>query len=521
MAAQAAAADASTEMRPRFRRDEGQALPLVLFAMLVLSLTTAAVLTGSAVNHRTALESSQAKQAFALAQHGLADAEGDIYSSYSTGCGGTCVPQSSITTSEGTFTYSGSLAGTTWTLTATGTVAGVSRTVSAQVQANTATTTTSTSTQTPDPTIWSYIYVNGSSGACTTIQGGSQVKVPLYTPGNLCFAGGGGAKKPEFTGSDLEVGGYLSVPDAGSYIGSSTSPIAKLDVHGTCTQAYKGQTWPCNGGGPTIWATNVGSSIQPTLTMPTYNLASYYASQSASTITGCPAGLLDNDSTLNTSAGTVNPFPTNSSYDCKVGSNELKWNSVGSWSQGTLNVTGSFVFDGSLHLSGGMHVVYRGGGTLFFSGGVIIDGGSSICGGNSGTSPLDCTGWDPGDYNVPSKASACAASSACNVMIIAANCWAAGTTSMTGGPNPCIDVTGGTTVQAGFYTPGNYTLEGGSSAQGPVICESMTVAGGTNIVTMLPFTAVPPNAPEDWTTSTTTTTQTTTTSLTPPSSWSG
>jgi Tfp pilus assembly protein PilX len=508
-------------MRELRRNEEGQALPLVLFAMFVLSLTTAAVLTGSAVNHRSALVSSQAKQAFALAQHGLADAEGDVYSSFSTGCGGTCVPESTVTTDEGSFTYSGTLAGTTWTLTATGTVENVSRTVSTQVVANTQTTTTSTQTPVPDPSIWSYIYVDGSSGACTTIQGGSQVKVPLYTPGNLCFTGGSGSKNPAFTGSSLQVGGYLSVPDSGAYIGSSSSKIATLQVHGTCTQQKSGQYWPCNGNGPTIWATNVGSTLSPTLTMPTYDVASYYAAQSSSTITGCPAGLLDNDGTLNTSAGVVNPFPTNSSYDCKVGSNELKWNSVGSWSQGTLNITGSFVFDGSLDLTGGMHVVYRGGGTLFFAGGVTIEGGSSICGGNSGSTPLDCTGWDPGDYNLPAKASTCAASSACNVMILAASCFKAGTASTSGGPNPCFDVTGGTTVQAGIYAAQNYTLEGGSSAQGPVICESMTVQGGTNIVTMLPFTQLPANAPQDWTTTTTTTTQTTTTSLATPSGWSG
>ncbi|HVW89090.1 MAG TPA: hypothetical protein VHC01_06455 [Gaiellaceae bacterium] len=503
-------------MTASLRRDEGQALPLVLFAMLVLSLTTAAVLTGSAVNHRTALVSSQAKQAFALAQHGLADAEGDVYSSFSTGCGGTCVPQSTVTTDEGSFTYAGTLSGTTWTLTATGTVGNVSRTVSTEVQATTQTTTTSVQTPVPDPSIWSYVYVDGSSGACTSLQGGSQIKVPLYTPGNFCMSGG-----TSFTGSSMQVGGYLSVPDSGSYVGSSSSKIATLQVHGTCTQQKSGQYWPCNGNGPTVWANSVGTTLSPTLTMPTYDVGAYYAAQGASTITGCPAGLLDNDGTLNTSAGTVNPFPTNSSYDCKVGANELQWNSVGSWTQGTLNVTGSFVFDGSLDLSGGMHVVYRGGGTLFFTGSVKIEGGTSICGGNAGSSPLDCTGWDPGDYDVPAKASACAASSACNVMILAASCFKAGTTSTSGGPNPCFDVTGGTTVQTGIYATKNYTLEGGSSAQGPVICDSMTVAGGTNIVTMLPFTQLPVNAPQDWTTSTQTTTQTTTTSLSTPSGWSG
>lgn len=501
------------------RREQGQALPLVLFAMLVLSVTTGAILIGSAVNHRTALQSTNQRVAFGLAQQGLADAEGVLYSAVQPSCGSNCVPSATVTTNTGSITYSGTLANGVWTLVSTGTANGVSRTVSTQVAVNTTTTqsTTTQSTTTQDPTIWSYLYVNASGGGCTTLQGGSHIKVPLYTPGNFCLTGGA-----SFTGSDLEVGGYLSVPDSGSSIGSSSSKITKLDVVGSCTQGYSGTTWPCNGGGPTIWASSVGHSLSPTVTMPTYDLASYYTTQKSASISGC-TGLLDNDSTYNTSAGTVNLFPTNSSYDCKVGSNELKWNSLGSWSQGTLYVNGSFVIDGSLDLTGGMSVAYTGGGTLFFSGTVKVEGGSSICGGNATAKkgPYDCLGWDPGDYNVASKASTCAASQACNVLIIAANCNTAGTTTPAANAS-CIDVTGGTTVQVGFYTTKGYTLEGGSVDQGPVISDSMTVQGGTDILTMLPFTNVPLNAPQDTITVTqTTTTATTTSSLATPSHWSG
>ncbi len=130
--------------------------------------------------------------------------------------------------------------------------------------------------------------------------------------------------------------------------------------------------------------------------MPTVNLAGTYATQKASTQTGCPAGLLDNDGTLNNSVSSVNLVPTNSSYDCKVGTNEIKWNGdVGSWTQGTLLVNGKFYFDGSLSLGGGMQVTYTGGGTLYFTGTVTIQGGTSICGGVGG-SPSGCGGWRSG-----------------------------------------------------------------------------------------------------------------------------
>ena len=106
----------------RAHEQDGQALPLTLLALLVLSLVTAAVLTGSALNHRSSLNSQNAKQAFSLAEQGLADAEGTLYTAVAAGCSSACVPDSTIDADTGTIRYSGSLSGQVWTLVGTGTV---------------------------------------------------------------------------------------------------------------------------------------------------------------------------------------------------------------------------------------------------------------------------------------------------------------------------------------------------------------------------------------------------------------
>ena len=505
----------------RAHEQDGQALPLTLLALLVLSLVTAAVLTGSALNHRSSLNSQNAKQAFSLAEQGLADAEGTLYTAVAAGCSSACVPDSTIDADTGTIRYSGSLSGQVWTLVGTGTVGVTSRTVSEQANIPAPIVTT-------DPTIWNYLYVNSSSSqpgsppsGCPAntnlwLQGGSQIKVPLYTPGNFCITGGS-----TFTGSDLEVGGTLTVPDSGSTIGSKSSPIAKLGA-ATCTYQKNGSWHTCvkSSSAPsssTVWASVLNTSTAPSLSMPSFNLSTLYATQNSATKTnGC--SVLDNDSLLNKSAGTVNLFPTNSSYTCTITKNgntvgSIAWNATGSWSVGTLTISGTVVVDGSLDLSGGMAVEYTGGGTIYFTGTVKVEGGSSICGGGSGTN--DCSGWDPGDWNNSAKATQCAASKGCNVMVLVASCWnnTTGTTFVSGTSPPCVDLTGGTTTQAGIYSTQNFTLEGGSVDQGPVLANTMVVSGGTNILQMLPFNNLPAGTPAQ------------TTTVTPPpgtpTNWSG
>jgi hypothetical protein len=473
----------------RLVRDEsGIALVLALISMMVLSSLTAAVLFSTTVNHRNALRSSEGDRAFALAEDGLADAEGRLYTAVSGGCTSACVPASSFSQDGGTVSYSGSLSGSTWTLSGTGAIDGLSRVVTAQANVPPPQVI-------PDPTIWNYLYSN-STTSCLTLQGGSTINVPLYTQGPVCITGGA-----HFTGSDLEINSSLTI-GGGSNIGTSSQPITKLDIAGTCTQLNTGLPNPvCDGHTGLIHASTVGNAVSPTLTMPTTNFATTYATQAAASKTGCPAGLFDNDGTLNNSLSATNLtnalfpviyYPAPASYDCHVGTGELKWTQNAGSSNGTLLVNGTFIFDGSLNLgstNGGQKVTYVGGGTLYFTGTVFVDGGAALCGGPSG-----CTGWNPGGY-IPAQTNQC---SGCNVLTLIAGCWANSTGSSIA--TDCADLSGGTTTQAGIMAankPGGYYLSGGSSDQGPVIADTINVQGGTNISTMMPFHTLPSGTPTD------------------------
>lgn len=486
------------------REESGIALVLALISMLVLSSLTAAVLFSTTVNHRNALRSSEGDRAFALAEDGLADAEGRLYTAVEGGCTSNCVPASSFAQDSGTVSYSGTLAGSTWTLSGTGTIDGLSRSVSAQANVPPPQTI-------PDPTIWNYLYSN-SQTSCLALSGGSTINVPLYTQGPLCISGGA-----HFTGSDLEVNGALTI-GGGSNIGTVSQPITKLDIAGTCTQTGTGLPNPvCDGKTGLIHASTVGSSVSPTLTMPATNFSAVYAAQAAAAKTGCPAGLFDNDATLNDSLSAasltnalfpVTYYPAPSSYDCHVGTGELKWTQVSGSSNGTLLVNGTFIFDGSLNLgstNGGQKVTYVGGGTLYFTGSVFVDGGAALCGGPSG-----CPNWNPGGYD-PTQTTQC---SGCNVLTLIAGCWANSTGSIIA--TDCADLSGGTTTQAGIMAankPGAYYLSGGSVDQGPVLADTINVSGGTSISTMMPFHNLPSGTPTD--------TKTVPSTPQAPTNWSG
>jgi Tfp pilus assembly protein PilX len=493
-------ADIGGAMRRRvirlLREERGVTLVLAITTMLVLSLTTASILTATAVNHRTSLRSSEADQAFALAQQGLAYAEGRLYSS-PTNAESVLVPGTTITPADntGTIAYRGRLCDSSstppcspkvWTLYGTGTVDGISRTVSAQVTIplTTQTMQSLTTYTSTDPTIWNYIYVDGT-GTCTPISGNVTINVPIYTHGGLCLNG-----NVKYTGSDLEVGGQLSVTGAAK-IGTSAAPISKLNVVGACSPS------PCDGSHSPIWVTapGVGHTLSPVLTKPPVYMQATYDTEMASSQSGCPAHFFDNDSTRNDSLGTLtaaNLFPSGTSYDCHVGASELKWNG-----SHNLTINGTFYFDGNFSLSGNTKVVYTGKGSIYFTGSWAQGGTTQICG------IASCAGtWDPNT----------------NAIIFVAGCQnASGGTITTG----CVAVSGTAALQAGLYSVTDYTVSGTPLDMGPVITSSASFLG--TVSQMLPLHNLPPGAPANTTTVTVTTQTTTTVDGTPasPNNWNG
>jgi Tfp pilus assembly protein PilX len=475
-------------------------LVLALIALLVLSVTTAAILTGTAVNHRSALQSAQGKKAFALAEQGLAYAEGRLYTAPQS-ASVVLYPGSSFEDSDGdgTVTYSGLLCDSTttpacdpkvWTLYGTGNVGGVTRTVSAQVTIPNVTHTesdTGTTTST-DFTVWKYIYINGSG--CTSFSGNVTINVPLYTQGGLCLSG-----NVKFSGSDLEVGGALSLT-GNSAIGSHNSPISKLNVVGACSPS------PCDGSHTPIWVNvpGVGHVLSPVLTKPPIDLQGTYASSNPGPATGhdCPAGssvpsnFFDNNHTLNDSDGTINLFPSGQPYDCVVGSNEIKWDGASK-----LTVNGSFYFDGNLSITGNQSIVYSGLGSLYFTGTIGVSGNATFCG------ITNCTTlWDTSH----------------NALILVAGCQNSSGATITSG---CVSLSGNNVLQTGIYSVSDYTISGNAVNMGPVIADSASFSGNVN--QMIPFTATVPNEPGNTTTTTVTTTTTITTDGNPqaPTNWNG
>lgn len=474
--------------------ETGVALVIARMLMLILGGTTAALILPGAVNQRNSLKSADAKQAFALAETALAYGLGAAYTAGSSGPPTTLqtIPSQS---GGGTGTWQATQVNTTWSITGTGTVDGITRSI-----------TEIANTPTTNYSVWNYLYADSTS-VCMTISGGVTVSVPILTRGNVCISGGG-----HYTGSQLKVGGTLS-DTGGSNVGTSAAPVGTVEVGG-CT-AWKtdgscqtttgtgctvqpsstftvavGTSW-CNGKQTPLWATTINSNVDVTPQMPcigqpnTLNpqcptgtaswstLVNAYATQKALTQTGCPANLFDNDTTLNNSDASISSAMFGSTaYDCKVGTNEIKYTpSGGSCGTGTLVVSGTFYFDGSLSMGCGLKVVYSGQATMYFTGTVKQAGGTQLCG------IAGCTGsWNPTTAGI----------------IFIAGCWT-NSTGSTLAASTCVWVTGGSTAQWGAYATTAYQIDGGSSNMGPVLANSLTVGGGSS--TLIPFTVMPPGTP--------------------------
>ncbi len=477
----------------RLGRDErGVALVMALIIMAALAGTTAALVIPGAVNQRSSLKSADARQAFALAETALAYGAGAVYA---TGQGGHAPAAGTQTIPAqpgggvGTWSASVGADGITWTIYGTGVVDGVSRTVHEQA-------TDPSNTSVTDTGVWNYLYADAAGAPCqTSMNGNISITVPMLIRGDLCLSG-----SISYSGAQLEVGGNLSVSGSAK-IGSSNSHISTLKVAGTCNSVTPG-TAACDGAHSPIYANSVGSSLDVTPQMPCIGqpsswdplctgandgtwttLKTTYNNQAALSKSGCPANLLDNDSTLNNSDGSISSVMFgNTDYDCKVGSNEIKW----THSTHTLLVNGTLYFDGSVSLS---TATYTGQATLYFTGGISEGSNASFCG------IAACTAsWNPD----------------VNGIIMVAGCWSnsTGSTLTTSG---CVSLSGGATAQFGVYCTTNYSTAGNSSNMGPVLANSLSLGGTT--ASLIPFHYMPPGTPLNY--------RIVTIPAQPPKNWSG
>jgi hypothetical protein len=463
--------------------EQGVALVLALIAMLVLGSLTAALAVGVSVNQRTTARATSSNKAFALAEEGIADAEGRLYSAAASGDSVSVPKTGPLSQDGGSIIYEGSLANKQWTLTGTGTYSGVSRVVTVKIGQ-------------PDPIIqydttpWNYFYVEGGPN-CMSIGGStSTVNIPIYTHGSLCLSG-----NAVFTGSDLEVGGNLTLSGGNAAVGKSSQPISKLNVVGTCSAT------DCQGDAAPIFVTSPGrgTTLSPVVTKPVVDFPSYYASTNPGPLHPCGAGstgattnLFDNDTTMNNSLASVNLFPIGQAYDCKGTNAELKWDGVNKLTIISLNgQDAQFFFDGSLSLASNTKFTYTGRAQLFFTGRVSMTGQAAICG------ITNCTGqWD----------------NSANQVFLFVDCWKNSTgtlLSVASGDPYCLDLAGSNTLQANAWVGTDYHAGGNAADVGPVITNTAVIQG--NPAQMIPLhnapanlpgasksTPQPPSAPQSW-----------------------
>jgi len=493
--------------------EDGVALVMAIALVAILAVTTAGILTAGTANQRTTFVSNEQRQAFAIAQEALAYAEGAVYGGVDP-VGAQPLPTQA---GGGSGTYAANCSTGTCYLTGTGTVAGVTRTVTAQL--------TPPSSKTVQETgVWNYLYADSTS-TCLSIAGGVTVSVPILARGNICLSGGGHITNGS-TAITVAAGGTIS-DTGGSNIGTSSSKLTSVQI-GECTAwnsdgscktttttgctvqqttvvSVAPGTGVCNGAQSPLWASQVTTSLtvspqmpcigQPTtwdpqctgtsngtwtVPSPGEGLKDVYNTQLAATKSGCPSNLLDSDSTLNNSLSastlTAAMFNKTTGYDCKVTSGsktigEIKWAPGSTCGSGTLTVSGTLYFDGSLDLKCGWKVTYSGQATLYFTGTVTQEGGTSLCG------IANCTSaWNPD----------------VNGIIFIAGCWS-NTTGTTLASSKCVYITGGSNAQWGAYAVTAYQIDGGSSNMGPVLANTDTIGGGSS--TLIPFHQFPPGTP--------------------------
>jgi hypothetical protein len=428
---------------------------MALGMLVVLSIVVGALAYYTVANQHTAARGGAVQRALGLAEEGLSDGLA-VLASGTNSTNANALPLTTVTTSEGTITYVGSLSNSIWTVTATGTVknpavAGgtITRTVSQQAKL----------TQSIGAA-WSYLY-NGDTTQCMTIAHDSYVAASLYVQGSLCLANNAAITTSTDADVWVQVGGGVTLNN-GAHIGTLAAPISAAKIAAGC-----GADAHVCGSSDRVYATTTSKTVDPA-TKPTADFSGWYQKASpgpknACTVGSVPGGF-DNDTTMNASRSTFDLTPA-SSYACQVkdGSGaitgELSWNATTK----ILTIAGTIFIDGNaVSSSKTAGTRYQGRATLYVNGTFTMNAGTILC----GVSACDAS-WN----------------TTANALIVVA-----GQKDATGLSASINNAT----FQGGIWAAGDYKLSNNGQSWGPVIAEKLTISNNNHLI---PLLSPPPGAP--------------------------
>src|SRR4051812_35305034 len=208
------------------RRENGQALVLVIVLMAFLAVVAVAVLELSGATGRDAKRENSHNTALSVAEAGVANAL-SVLANAPRPLDPSALPSSSspqVDTVEGkVVSWFGTLSGDTWTITAKGSVPNPTAgggTLSRVVHVDARVGSTAMNPA------WSYVYADDVG--CLSLANSVVVKEPVYTRGNLCLN-----NSSRVTGSPVRVEGHIDTFSSAT-VGIAGTPISELHVGSGC-----------------------------------------------------------------------------------------------------------------------------------------------------------------------------------------------------------------------------------------------------------------------------------------------
>jgi len=493
-------------MRRLLRADDGIALIMALGIMLVLTISTVAMISYVSQGSRNSNVSSARVTALSLAEAGIGTANSIITTAANAalptllGCtasgNNSALPCTDLSVTEpgGTVHFhglyeQGSGNEGSWTITAYGDVPNPTGAADLKKTVTAAVSITGGGTQN-NISIWNYVYSTAPQGSgCEVTLSGTQVTidVPLYVTGDLCLTGTQAAIVENTANGgqpvDVRVGGTVSYIGTQTTVGTATTPLTSGIASGGCITASNATAHPCT----TADNWFVKTTDTPiTATPPTIDLAGWYTNASPGPKNPCgastpspvlPASTFDNDSTMNGSASTFDLTPS-TSYNCVTSTGTLSWNA----STKLLTIGGTIFFDGNV-TSSNSAAMYHGLATIYVNGTLSFTATQTSllagCPDSPSTPTHQCAFADVSSEWNPSK----------DMLIFI--------TSKTNGT--AINFSGTQNeFQGGLYCDPTSTvnLSGTQTkVEGPIICGKFSWGTQTKLFPLPTITSLPPGAP--------------------------
>ena len=204
----------------RIREERAFALPLALFTMVIMSMTTVAVIEFSSSSGRTATVARARVSAEALAEAGINNAL-SILASSSNPTDSALLSPTTVQMAGGSTTYSGVLLGEIWTLTGVGSVpnptgpsaAPVQRTVTRLVSMNSVSVGSFSG-------LWDRIYSDATGTCSVTINAGMTIPSNFAAKGDVCL----NSSSITGAGTIVDIGGKVTITGSSSSTAAGPNP---------------------------------------------------------------------------------------------------------------------------------------------------------------------------------------------------------------------------------------------------------------------------------------------------------